>query len=435
MRYKDLKIHYGINNHKTGKPAKYDKKGTRLLEMNPDGDWYVEYLFIRPDGTYQQFKERRGLNRVKGLDEKLRSAKNLLIVIQEELDRGYNPLTRSFDNPDLDPLSKFAYMPIPAALTYGLSKKKFKTEETKATYESAIGFWIEAFSDCNFFIKDLRKKHIYVAWEKIREARLLVKGKDYSNKHHVNIHTVLQSVLKEFVKLEVFDVNPAANMEKPKVPKKGKKFVQWTLEELEKAGTYLREHDFRLYVIFKLVLRVNIRPIEILRLKPPDYDLNNGFVKIIDSNSKNGETALVPLDADLVNDLEMLELHIMNQDWYIFSDKQTLNPGPTRLKTTYVSHRWRLLMPVLQIYKYIYALKHTGGTMRLKLPNKEIPAGLPIEEMLKLILEKLYERTPTERLEAVKLLMRHSAISTTKIYAVPEEEQAIEEIKTHYIKF
>lgn len=443
IRYKDLGIYYGCNNYKSG-PVKYDKKGNPKLKMNVAGDWFVYYQFWDSENNkFVRVKERRGLNEYKVLEEKLQAAENLKAVIKEELDQGYNPIKKIYEDISVsaDPLDKYKKMSLSDALDYGLGEacKKVKSPITKSGYKSHIGKWKESFSDLgyNFTIAELKTGHIYEGWDHIREIRKRKGLPPDKDRTHIHRRTALLSTLNVFKRKEVFVHNPAEGMELPKIPKKGNRFAPFTPEEVYRIGRYAKRYDFTFYVYLKLIYQTTFRPIEILRLRASDFRPTSGFMRISSDDSKTEEDAFVPLSPDLIEDLVKLGIKDTEPDNYIFSDIHTLKTGPKQLIYGHISARFRKLRKKLKLSddKKMYALKHTGGDARMAAINEPVPENLSVEEMLRMILEIHTYKSEQDKLTAVKNLMRHNNESTTKLYLTETNNPLNEYLKKNSPKF
>lgn len=425
-----------------------DNRGNETPQYNLKGDWYAMVRYPDDKGVLVSRPVRRGINRVKDLKAKIEQMGYLVQAVRADLQAGWNPLTDKFERDEFEELRNKS---IADALWIGLELKlpDLREDTSRKAYVANIKLWQAVFTELySFPIKDLRQKHIYKAWDKLRDDREKETGKRYGNTRHLELHSTLRSVLKKLVRKEVFDTNPAADMELPKKARKGKVFVPHTDAERVKIAKWTKEHDFRFYVLLKLIFRAYIRPVEILRLKPPDFDLDNGFIRILDTNAKNGETAYVPIDADLTRDLRKLGIEKTNETWYVFGagykedglgfgnrSALALEPSPVKLVRNRLSEHWNVTARFIGVSKKMYALKHTGANARMKITPDEIPSNLSPEAMLKLILEKLNEKTTAQRLSEVSKLMRHADEGMTRIYTDVDQIQLDQSIKDNYADF
>ncbi len=143
-----------------------------------------------------------------------------------------------------------------------------------------------------------------------------------------------------------------------------------TLVEKEKLKS-LKTEDFHFFTLCMATYYCYLRRTEITKLKVSDVHLEDGFIKINKTDSKNRKTESITIPNAY---LQLLTEHLQNADNtdYLFS-ANNFKAGKTQLNPKKISDTWqkfRKTKNVAKIYQF-YSLKDTGITDLL---NSGIPA-------------------------------------------------------------
>jgi len=139
------------------------------------------------------------------------------------------------------------------------------------------------------------------------------------------------------------------------------RFEPITDSEMKKIFTELRaanQHDFIRFLLF--VYYAWARPVELLRLKVADIEMEREVIRFKKGQTKNGKASYVQIVPPLMEKIKELNLSQYPNHYYIFSDNYL--PGERMLSKNNPSARWReKVKDKIGINKDLYALKHTGN--------------------------------------------------------------------------
>ena len=165
-----------------------------------------------------------------------------------------------------------------------------------------------------------------------------------------------------------FKVVPKAK-KRDKIESKDVRFEPFTDKEMRLIFSWLKENGYAERIPFlAMIFYAWARPIEILRLKIKDIELDRDLISFKKGETKNSNAAYVQIVDPLKKIFEEMKLNTYPPDNYLFSDNY--KPGVRMLNKSLPSKHWRLtIKKELGIKKDMYALKHTGNIEYL-LKNK-----------------------------------------------------------------
>lgn len=383
--------------------------------------WFIWFRYFdasEPDNkkAWKLISLKGDINDIPDFRERLKSAKQLCKAIKEQLEGGFNPLTKNFEKPELTESNPFDKMTLNEAMDFALSKCEVASK-TKAGYTHTVTYCKEAarrVSLSKMPVKEVKKQHIKLILEEAKKKR------KWSNKAYNKYLGYLQAVLSRLHDWELIEQNPAYGIKALPVAE-SEKYVPISDEEKKIIRDYLYINHYRYFVFIMVLFHCGIRPKEILSLKISDVDLNNNLITITPDldleNAKTKKIRKVPINKHLLPFLRELELHLYNKEFYVFGSPYVsgrgnsgsargkkfgvmhpdyFKPSSCQIKRDTVTKFWKkVVKDKLGIDKYQYSLKHSGA-------NAMILAGID--------------------LDALKTLYGHSSKHTTSVYATKVKE-------------
>jgi integrase len=279
-RYKKPKIYHG--------GANYDLKKR----------WYVYYDFINPDTnnfvrqTPLTFKINQ---RYKTKEERMLHLKALRDSLENLLKRGYSPYEEKENNNNN----------FENAFNFALSiKKKEVKQTTYKDYESRISLFKTFLFKQGYrysFIKEIDKKCVNTFLNTIEGA-----------KNRNNTKASLSSIFSVLADNDLIETNFIKEIRNKKTEQKAVRIYKEN--ELSSITEQLREQDFTLLMFVYFVSYTFTRPIEAVRIKVEDIDLENKLIKL-NTKTKELKTKIIP---DIIfNDLKAF---INDKKGFIFND-------------------------------------------------------------------------------------------------------------------
>jgi site-specific recombinase XerD len=347
--------------------------------------WYVYYSFINPEtNKFQVFQEKKGINRFKTIRERMEQAKQLRVAINQLLESGFNPFSKTETESDLDFIQ---------AIDYALDKKKlFVSERTIIEYNSQLKYIKQSITNVGFDkikITKIKRSHIKQVLYEIKKN------------HSVNTYNKYLSTLKSIFSILVDDLIEVSPIHGLKAEKKEQTegYKSFESEIKNKIRKLLYKDSFAFGVIGELIYETGIRPNEVLCLKWKDINFDRLSILITGANSKNSKLRLIPIKQGMAEKLGQLYLDNLspNLEWFIFGNKNTLESKPTKLNRNRLSERWHDVIHVegkISTEYKLYGLKHTGA-------DDKIMAGVDLE-----FLKDLYGHHSTKmtRIYAKKII-------------------------------
>lgn len=312
---------------------------------NLDKRWFVEYKFLHPESKlYVKFRvwiSSRILTKqaryIKGIE-----VKN---SINQRLKAGFNPF-----------VNKQKQL-IAAVLEIVEMKKHTCSPKSHASYRSMAGKfieWVKANKMQNFFADEFTRQHAYAFLDD-----LLVKNKVGACTRNCYL-ICMKTIFNDLVKRQHLEINPWHPITRLKVSEPD--LVLLSDFEKDKIRENLPEMHPRLYVVSLLVYYCFLRPAEIVRLQVKDIDLANAYITVQGGKSKNKKYYKVAMPDHLVNEFKKIGTQLFQSDFYVFTNRFQLTPGPKPMASTRIAEIWNQIVKTkLGINKNLYSLKHNGN--------------------------------------------------------------------------
>ena len=358
-------------------------------------EWFVEYSMRSPyTGEMKRFREYRGINSLKSVDERRSYAQNVMDEIKQNILNGWSPFEKPKetyqDNLLLDNIAKrwgsekTGVVNIRVHLSEFLGMKKGSVSpRSYQTYQSKLRIFCE-WAEHN----GLMEIHVgFITNEHIREfLQDIAVSKHLSRLTMDKYAQILHSFFEYLIRVKkLMKDNPVSDL-----PRLGKVVDQAAkpIPDQERALLLaaMRKYDRQLWVVCQLEYYCAIRPGEMLRLKVGDVDFENGVIRVPCTVSKNRLSETVTMPQQLIRLFKEEGYAQAEPGLYLFS--ATGMPGVKRLGKNSFRNRFNILRNKLGLsadYK-LYSFKHTGG---VKLVN----AGIDTWELQRHFRHKSIETT------------------------------------------
>lgn len=204
----------------------------------------------------------------------------------------------------------------------------------------------------------------------LRETR------NISNRTRNNYRDSLVGLFQVLVDREHLDKNPAAGI-KP-LKSKSATHKAFSKEQQEVLESYLKINNYGLYVFTRLIYHGFLRPVEILRLRVSDVDLENDLILILAHQAKNKKQMPVVIPPPLKTVMEdYFKKYRPPEYMYLFS--KGFRPGMDPWHRNRFSEAHKKALKATGLYDGLltgYSWKHTGvcNAYRAGLDIKSIQA-------------------------------------------------------------
>lgn len=279
---------------------KLTKKGLR---------WYVYFSFFNPeagkDGKYEKhLVPTYGMNRdFPKFGDRYKAAHRLLNSTKKLLEDGFSPLDVQVMDGEILTMDK--------ALDLSLANKKVKVaSETYSSYELRV----------EQLKKFLRKKKVLNTdthsfnYKILREFFNKV-AKDSSVANRNNVLQALKAVFTDMYKNEYIPENYLRRIDIEKTA--NNRFKSYSQQEADKIIKYLDSNDPVMSLFIKFIGYNFLRPVEVVRLKVSDLDLENKLLSVF---VKQGRYKTKRIPDDIIKDLSNYDLS--KKDNFLFSKDQ-----------------------------------------------------------------------------------------------------------------
>ncbi|MES2062718.1 MAG: tyrosine-type recombinase/integrase [Bacteroidota bacterium] len=322
---------------------------------------YVHFQFLNPDtGKLERQRKLTGLKPGASLAVLKKDAKDVVEALITLLSKGWNPITNTFNDLPITPLS-----PIKECIPYWLKQRELKVEN-QGMKEKALkmnrylmNFFTEWLTEKKYLMRKpstFNKLDIDHFLESTALARKW--GKVSYNCYRTDLGTFFNFL----VTLKITDENPVPLSVKKNTKRDSSRFKIFETDELKNVVTLLAMDKayFGLYIASKMVFHYNIRPVELTRIQVENIDFSKRTLTLPPDKTKNEEEAIFALNDELYNLLDDL---VVNKPahYYVFGHR--CKPSATQVQEDYFGQKWRtfrLKYDVPTRLKF-YALKHSSN--------------------------------------------------------------------------
>lgn len=353
----------------------------------PGKDWYVWFRF----NGGNPIRHSAGINQHQTHDDRWAEAVVLKNTLEKMLESGWIPQKEIKSN------DKPIRMNFDTALDF--SMQKLKSRLSKKSYNDYSGtkrFVLSASRKLEYTkksIHQIERFHVKSIFEQIKKDR------NWSN-HAYNKHLgYFKSILTELVEYDILKSNPALGIKSLKYETPPTEFP--TDKEQTIIIKRLSEYSKNYLLYVKSLYQTGIRPVELLRLRCRNIDLERNLIILEPEDSKTHKRRLVPIKPDLKPDLTELLKQSKSDEWYLFGTyrnnggkykkEKVFCPNPYQIKRETPTRIWKqIVKDELEIDKKMYSLKHKSA-------NDMMFDGLD--------------------LETIQTIFGHSKSKTTEIYS------------------
>lgn len=328
-----------------------DKNGKPTVA--PGKQWYVYYYFRNPQtGKMQKFIYKEGINRYKTVKERKELARQLADAYHDLLKIGFDPFTKE-GVPIHDFEANKTYTLI-EALNYVL-KDKINTWKTSTATNMVFRIntfiaWCKKVHIANLDVTKITKKHI-IAY---------LKSQDHLSATSINNNRRALSAIFGVLSGEgIINTNIAAGI--PKLKSKPKKNIPFTVTQISNIKAYLLKHDPVMYHFVKFVFYGFLRPIEVVRLEPKYFDLDNNIYRVETKRDTFKTKILVPQLKESF--LQLTTNQNLKTDWLFTNEDAAALSLTEKQRYDHFNRRFR---KVKKHFKFgnlygIYSLRHSAA--------------------------------------------------------------------------
>lgn len=341
-----------------------------------DGDlskrWYVYFNFLNPntDKMERQNPVYRGVNKFKTLSERRKAIKILQQAVLNVLENGGNPYE---NNNPLDEITKYN---IKDAVTFVLDLKKNSLKEN-----SYRDFRVRIRSFEKWLLENgFEKKYITSVNKNVVMNFLNMVLSNTSPKNRNNTRSNLSMFFQVLEDNDIISDNFIKKINVLKsTPERNKTY---TIEQEGDIFENLKKNDALLLLFIQFISYNHLRPIEVVRLKIKDININERLIYVRAKNQ--------PIKTKIIPEILLKELPILDNfepESFLFTPKGIGHEWTTNEtdKRDFFSKRFKIVKDALGLGKDygLYSFRHTFIT---KLYNELIKGSTPFEAKSKLML-------------------------------------------------
>ena len=400
-------LELGNEDFPSSKKKMYQSLTTReTLEVNhypavlreTKGNWQIEFYCINPYSRRMErvrYRVNKYRTQLKSDPLARKEIRKIITNINVKLSTGWTPFVDQ---------SPFNLITMEKSIENFLFYKKNELRhESNHSYTSQLNMfrdWLKSKSYLNLMPSDFSKNHAMAYMDYVSL------DKKVSNRTYNNYRGFLRIYFNWMIERGYCGTNPFSQMKPKRNEKKERQIIP--LEDRRKIVDYIRDNHYSLFIFILLEYSCLLRPIEILRTKFEDYDLEKQIIHLVPKKTKNADIGNVVIPNNTIellrNYFKYIEADKYDKDTFVFSTK--LLPGTIEKTTRYPGGIWAEIRKKLNFPKEykLYSLRDTSIT------------------------ELLLSNIPTI---SVQKHARHSSLEMTQIYADHITPKMLEDIKTN----
>lgn len=367
---------------------------------------HYEVFFIAYDSGNNKrvFRYKKQINKEKLRDRKVEAEVQAGLIWQAMID-GWNPLINPYPLTEKD-YNKARQLKFSEAIDYCLEARK-KTLATGSYYNyKSIATFIKTAAESSGYsdspVSYIERKDIKIIISTAKELN------DWSPTARNQALNILKSLLAVLYEEERIKFNPASDVKMEKQAER-KTYKRLTLEQRQRVAEHLSLRAPAYLDFIQFVFDTGIRPKELLLIKIYDINLIARTITVRAEVAKTNRKRLIPITDDLLSIILKREIHSLDKDWYLFSNKE-FTPGPDPYWCTAGARWWRkYVIGDLKIDCKLYGLKHTGA-------DEKILAGIDIRS-LKSLYGHSSEQMTEKYIEVLQALQQKEIIDKSPSFA------------------
>ncbi|TNE80822.1 MAG: hypothetical protein EP332_06275 [Bacteroidetes bacterium] len=314
--------------------------------------WYVDYSFRNPNTDKMvRFREYGNVNLHADFEGRMAAIQILLQEINRRIfDKGFHP---------------FAGQVFTDRKHFTIDRAIYEVIDEKQTYQKPTSFR-DSRSRLTIFVKWLRiqglnsKKPDKITKGNISDfLRHLSTARKISNRTRNNYLIELHSLFERLRAMELFpDTLPNPCHQLHRVPARSQRHISYTKTEMKRMQYWMEEHD-PLLLLFTRHIIMGLRPIEIVRLKLLNYDLDSWCINLWAEDEKTGVFKKKHILESYRHQFEEMDLWKLPGNYYFFTSKGY--PGPVPTTRDFFSKRFSKMKKELGLgpMHTMYGLRHT----------------------------------------------------------------------------
>lgn len=326
--------------------------------------WFIKYYeadYVK--GGLRPFKYYGMLNRVSGLDERLKLAQSYI----DMMERGEPlPVCQGLKTVRALDYQKVKTNVIECCNRYLLNKQLEQLRNsTIIDYRSKIkifGAWLQTQGKQNSAIGAIDK-------ETAMEFLMHIKARGLSNSSFNDYRTLFGSIWHEYK--DKIHTNPWREIKSVRQNVQHLKSYPVVLQQRIKET--LPEYDKQLWLFVQFVYYCAIRPHSELRfLQVKHINFEKGMITVPAAISKTHKARTINVFHKLIEQLKEANYHTFPPEYYLFGHCSA--PGENHVSKNYFGYRWsdyRKAKDIDSSFK-LYGSKHTGGKNLTKITNAYI---------------------------------------------------------------
>jgi integrase len=322
---------------------------------------YVHFQFLNPEtGKEERQRKLSGLKPGSSLAVLKKEAKDMVADLIDLLSKGWNPITNTFNDLPITPLS-----PIKECIQYWLKQRELKflngamSEKTYKNNQYLMTFFSEWLTKKKYL---MRKPSTFTKIDVDHFLESTALNRKWGKVSYNCYRTDLGTFFNFLVTLKITDENPVQQSGKKNTRRDSSRFKIFEASELKNVVTLLAldKAYFGLYIASKMVFHYNIRPVELTRIQVEDIDFSKRTLTLPPDKTKNGDEAIFALNDELYNLLDDL---VANKplEYYIFGHR--CKPSAVQIQQDYFGQKWRTFRVKygIPVRLKFYALKHSSN--------------------------------------------------------------------------
>jgi len=304
--------------------------------------WYVYYSVENPEtGKLVRIKVSANINHEKTIRERKKAATAIIEELNKMLKAGWNPYVRT--SLERATLHKALYSMVEL-------KKGVLRQRSWQSYKYAVDSLFKNLPYPNIYAHSFTQ---LMARQYLDELTRQGKAGKTINEAKGMLFTLFQMLVDR----EVIEKNPFAKL--PRAAQSTGRNIAFNEVERSRIWEYLENTDPGMRFFTRVVYFTYIRPIEILRLKVRDIDLENLTITIHGDQSKNRKQQTVVIPSAFAREVREFLSGADPDHWFIGSGNK---PGKVHQHRNTVSLKFRKVLDELGFGKdhTLYSWKHSG---------------------------------------------------------------------------
>ncbi|ARV05578.1 hypothetical protein BTO04_02185 [Polaribacter sp. SA4-10] len=323
--------------------------------------WYVKYFYRDPEtGKLKEFREKKGINRINSISLRTKAIKNLQKAVVRYLQLGYSPFD-TVQGSVKTTLDKTFYSAKDALELAIEQKSKIWSASTKNICVISINVFIRFLKKNNLYesdIKAITKRHIIIFLNELGKDKNITINSTTRNNYRKNLCSIFGQIADDEIIVTNFIEKIPILKEKPQ---KNKPFTKQQIKEIKE---HLLTHDPYLYLFIKFVMYGFFRPVEVVRIKVKDINLDRNTISV-KSKTEESIANVVYITKQLKETILQMDLQHVNLEYNLFTVNSTpaiWNVSDTRKRTWFGTRFLKVKRKLNLNENYgIYSFRHTAA--------------------------------------------------------------------------